>query len=258
MPTPTALSCTIITKDEADRIARCVRAAKTVADDVLVVDSGSTDETVAIAEREGARVLHRDWTGYGPQKRYAELQAAHDWILSLDADEVLSPELQAEIAALMADGPALGAYRLRIVGMIPGRDRPHLGSRSYNVVRLFDRRRATYSDSPIHDRVETGSLEIGQLKGLVHHYSFRSLAHLKEKLDAYATYQLDHVNKPLAILLLRLPFEYPLTFLKYLVFRGNITAGWIGVVISHLPAAARTRRIWALIGRKVSRASGAS
>lgn len=257
MPPSTALSCTIITRDEADRIARCVRAARAVADEVLVVDSGSTDETTAIAEREGARVLHRDWTGYGPQKRFAELEASCDWILSLDADEVLSPELQAEIKALMAAGPPLAAYRLRIVGMIPGRDRPHLGSRSYNVVRLYDRRRATYSESPIHDRVETGSLEVGQLRGLVHHYSFRSIAHLKEKLDAYATYQLDHVRKPLLVLLLRAPFEYPLTFLKYLIFRGNITAGWTGVVISHLPAAARARRIWALIGRKFAGASGA-
>ena len=85
------LSCCIIARDEADRLARCIEAVKGLADEVVVVDSGSTDRTVEIARDLGARVFHRDWDGYGPQKRYAEDCAAYDWVLNLDADEVVTP-----------------------------------------------------------------------------------------------------------------------------------------------------------------------
>lgn len=241
--TPTPLSCTIIAKDEADRIGRVIEAAKVVCDEVLVVDSGSTDETVAVAEGLGARVLHRDWTGYGPQKRFAEEEAVHDWVLNLDADEVLSPELQAEIAALMRRGPDKPAWRVRIVNMYAGKTRPHPGSQAYNVVRLYDRRVASYSDSPVHDRVVTGDAPVGQLQGIVLHYAWRSLAHLRAKLEAYADFQVGRVKKPRAQLLARLPFEYPSVFLKYYLLRANALGGLTGLRISHMAAAVRTRRL---------------
>jgi len=244
-----AISCCVITLNEADRLEACLRAASAVADELLVVDSGSTDGTQEVARRLGARVLHRDWTGYGQQKRFAELEARNDWILSLDADEVLSPELQAEIRALMAQEPPLAAYRMNIVAVHPGRERPHWGAEGYNIVRLYDRRRATYSEHPVHDRIETGDEPLGQLDGIVLHFSWRSLEHLRAKMQAYADYQAEVLSKPALALALRLPFEYPLTLAKYLFLRRNIFSGWTGIRISHMTALVRTSRIYKMLNK---------
>lgn len=120
----TPLSCCIIAKNEADRIGATIASVAELADEVVVIDSGSSDDTAAVAEALGARVIFHDWPGYGPQKRFSEDAATHDWILHLDADEVVTPALHAEIKALMAAGPALNGYRFRICDIYPGRARP--------------------------------------------------------------------------------------------------------------------------------------
>ncbi|MDB5439280.1 MAG: glycosyl transferase family 2 [Caulobacteraceae bacterium] len=252
------LSVTIITRNEADRIERCIDAVRGLAAEVLVADSGSTDDTVEKARAVGARVLHHGWQGYGLQKRFAEQQAAHDWVLNLDADEVMTPELSAEIEALLAGQPDKAGYRLRIVGVHPGKTRPHPGSETYNVVRLYDRRRVTYSESPVHDRVVMGEEAAGQLKNIVLHYSWRSLEHLRTKMQAYADYQVQTMRKPLAGLLLRLPFEYPSVFLKYYFTRGHIGGGLTGLKITHMTATIRTGRIWNMIRRGFEGAKAAA
>ena len=118
----TPLSIFIIARDEADRIARTIEAVRALSDDIVLVDSGSTDGTQTIAERLGARVVFNPWPGYGPQKRFAEELCRHDWLLNLDADEVVPPELAAEIAALFAGaGPGADAYKLRIAEIFPRR-----------------------------------------------------------------------------------------------------------------------------------------
>lgn len=243
------LSCCIIAKNEADRIARTVSAASAVCAEVLVVDSGSTDGTPEAAAQAGARVLHRTWDGYGPQKRFAEASAAHDWVLSLDADEVLSPELQAEIAATMRTGPAFPGYRMRIVDVYAGETRPRPRAPFYELVRLYDRRVFQYSDSPVHDRVVTDDRPLGRFDGPVLHYSWRSLQHLREKMLAYAEFQAGKMNKRPAGLIARLPFEYPLTFLKYYLGRGHVFGGLTGLRISHMTAEVRTLRLLKLLAR---------
>ena len=159
------LSCCIIAHNEGDRIERCIRAARGIVDEVVVVDSGSTDDTVAKAEALGAKVFFNAWDGYGPQKRFAEDCAANDWILNLDADEVLTPELAEEIAALMRT-PAglLPAYRFRQVTVYPGHDKPRLWADFHNYVRLYDRRRVRFRHSRVHDTVDTKDFPVGQLQ----------------------------------------------------------------------------------------------
>src|SRR5829696_9538141 len=120
------LSIFIISRDEADRIGDTIRAIRDLTDDLVVVDSGSSDGTQGIAEALGARVIHHPWPGYGPQKRFAEDQCRHLWLLNLDADEVVPPELEREIRALFAEGePQSPAYRIGIAEIFPGEDRPH-------------------------------------------------------------------------------------------------------------------------------------
>jgi glycosyltransferase involved in cell wall biosynthesis len=136
-----ALSVCIITKNEGAAIGRCIRAVQALSDDIVVVDSGSTDDTVGIAASLGARTLFNRWPGYGPQKRFAEDQARYDWILNVDADEVVTPDLAAEISALLKTEPDFAAYKFHVPTVYPGQEKPRLWADDYNIARLYDRRR---------------------------------------------------------------------------------------------------------------------
>ncbi|WP_031238493.1 glycosyltransferase family 2 protein [Asticcacaulis sp. AC466] len=241
--TPTPLSCCIIAKNEGDRIGDCIRAVQGLVSEVVVVDSGSTDDTIAVAEGLGARVVHHDWPGYGPQKRYSEDCAANDWILNLDADEIVTPELFSEIKALMASGPSLNAYRFKIKNVYPGQKKPRLWADYHNYVRLYDRRVVRFRESQVHDTVDTRSEPVGQLKGAVMHYSARSYDHIRAKLDSYTNLQAKVLKKPAWTIWLRLPFEYPFVFIRYFFFRCHFTGGWDGIYSSHLAAEARAKRL---------------
>jgi len=240
---PTPLSCCIIARNEGDRIGDCIRAVQGLVDEVVVVDSGSTDDTVTVSEALGARVIHHDWPGYGPQKRYSEDCAAHDWILNLDADEIVTPELYAEIKALMASPPRLNAYRFRIKNVYPGQAKPRLWADYHNYVRLYDRRVVRFRESLVHDTVDTKSERVGQLEGAVMHFSARSYEHIRAKLDSYTNLQAKVLKKPAWQIWLRLPFEYPLVFLRYFLFRCHFTGGRDGLYSSHLAAEARLNRL---------------
>jgi glycosyltransferase involved in cell wall biosynthesis len=239
-----ALSCCIITQDEGDRIARCIEAVRDVVDEIVIVDSGSTDDTVEIAKSLGARVFFNTWDGYGPQKRHAEDCASNDWILNLDADEVLTPELAREIRALMRSPEGLlPAYRFRQVTVYPGRDRPRLWADYHNYVRLYDRRRVRFRPSRVHDTVDTGDYPVGQLSGIALHCSWRTLEHVRAKLERYTDLQAKELKKPPWQILARLPFEYPFLFFRYYVLRCNFTGGLFGLRIAHEIAWARTKRL---------------
>lgn len=247
MPCSVKLSICIIAKNEADRIAACIEAVRGLSDDILVVDSGSEDDTVMRAKTAGARVLHNDWRGYGPQKRFAEDCARHDWILNLDADEYVSAALYNEIATVLAAGPVHAGYRLRIMNVYPGKTAPRLWADYNNYVRLYDRRAMRFRDSPVHDTVDTGTHLIGQLRAPVIHHSARSYSHIRAKLDAYASLQARTLRKADWALWLRIPFEYPLTFLKFFVMRRHFTGGIDGVISAHLAAEARFKRLFKMM-----------
>lgn len=250
MTTQVPLSCCIIAKNEGDRIGDCIRAVKDLVHEVVVVDSGSTDDTVAVAQSLGARVIHHDWQGYGPQKRFSEDCATHDWILNLDADEVVTTELAREITDLMRDTPGLNAYRIKITFVYPGQKAPRLWANVHNHVRLYDRRVVRFHESAVHDTVDTKDEPVGQLKGRCLHFGARSLEHLRGKLDSYTDLQAKVLKKPTWTLLTRLPFEYPLVFLRYYVFRTHFTGGWDGVRISHMAAEARVNRLRKILAAK--------
>lgn len=238
------LSIFVIARDEADRIGRTLDAVRRLSDDLLVVDSGSRDGTPDVARNHGARVLHNPWSGYGPQKRFAEEHARNDWLLNLDADEVLQPDAVRSIEALFANGePPLPLYRLRIVTVYPGDDRPRPFADSVDPVRLYDRRRARFSASLTDDRVESGSLPQGRIKGSAHHHSFRSIDHIRAKLSAYADLQTTEKagGRSRKLLQLRRRLEFPWQFLKYALLRRHVTGGLKG--LRYAAAIARTKQM---------------
>ncbi len=237
------LSITLITRNEAANIGRTLAAVRGVADDIVVVDSGSTDDTVTLAEAGGARVVVNPWSGYGAQKRFAETQAHHDWVLNLDADEVVTPELVTEIKALLAAPPPLPGYRIKIRYVYPGRPSPRLWADYHNYIRLYDRRAMRFRDSPVHDTVDPAGHAVGQLSGTVVHFSAQSFAHMKQKLEAYTDLQATALKKGRAGIALRFIFEYPAVFLRFYLLRRHFTGGWRGLYCAHLSAEARVGRL---------------
>ena len=246
------LSAFVIARDEGDRIARCLTPLLELAEEVVLVDSGSRDDTVAQAEALGVRVIHNGWPGYGPQKRFAEEQCRNDWLLNLDADEILSPELATEVRSLFAEGaPPKPFYRLRVLEVLPGHETPLKRGRVYRIVRLYDRRAGRYADHPTFDRVKVPEgAQVGLLEGPVLHHSFRSLSHMVEKLNRYSDAQAAATGARAGwILHLRLLFEFPFSFVKSYFFRGLIWEGWDGFAYAVTRAFVRFLRVAKILER---------
>ena len=185
MPAPRQpLSVAIITLNAATQLEACLRSVR-FADEIVVVDSGSTDGTQALAERFGARVIAQDWLGFGRQKQFAVDAAAHDWVLCLDADERVTPELQASIENALQN-PSTAAFRFPRRNRFLGRYLKHGEGYPDWSLRLFDRRQANWSDDAVHEKVETKS-GVGELAGDLLHDSAESLATYLTKQNRYTS-----------------------------------------------------------------------
>ncbi|MGH8228137.1 MAG: glycosyltransferase family 2 protein [Steroidobacteraceae bacterium] len=179
------LSACIITRDEADRIGDCIRSVA-FCDEVVVVDSHSSDATREIAASLGARVIERDWPGYRSQKAFAVASCRHDWVLCIDADERVSDALRGEIERLRAGGLTTHAgWSIPRLTDYFGKFLRHGNAYPDRLVRLFDRRRGGWAGREIHERtrVEGGA---GRLRGHLLHYSYRSLGDHLGRMQRYA------------------------------------------------------------------------
>lgn len=181
------LSVIVIAKDEEASIARTLRSVA-FADEIIVVDSGSTDGTVAIARDLGAKVtVTADWPGFGPQKNRALDLATGDWVLSLDADEWLTAESAAQIQKVVAADPTdIAAYRMPRRSSFCGRFLRHSGWWPDYVVRLFRRRSARFSDDAVHERVIVDG-KLATLTEPMLHETFVDLEDLIDKMNRYST-----------------------------------------------------------------------
>jgi len=182
------ISFCLITLNEEANLPRCLDSCAGLADEIVVLDSGSTDATETIARKFGARFEHQDWLGYVGQKNKALSLASHDWIFSLDADEELSPALRAEIQLLKAagdlDGNVDGFSMPRCV-FYEGRWIRHGDWYPDRLVRLFRRDRATFAGAKVHERLEILG-RVVSLHGELHHYSFRDAADHRARCEQYA------------------------------------------------------------------------
>lgn len=180
------LSVIIITKNEAANIAACLKSVA-FADEFIVVDSGSTDGTVELARALGARVeVTSDWPGFGPQKNRALDLATGDWVLSIDADERVTPELAAEIQDVLRQ-PRGDAYEIARLSNFCGRDIRHSGWWPDYVLRLFKRGTARFTDAAVHERVVPAAGQALRLHSHFHHYPYDNLDALVTKINRYSS-----------------------------------------------------------------------
>jgi glycosyltransferase involved in cell wall biosynthesis len=179
------VSATLITCNEERNIEDALKAVAW-ADEIVVVDSGSTDGTLEICRKYADQVLHRDWTGFIEQKTYAAESAKFDWIFSLDADERPSPALQREIQNLKEEGLTTPGYRIPRVAFFMGRWIRHGDWYPDYQIRLYDRRCGQWQGGRVHESVKLQSVP-GCLKGELHHYTYRTLSDYLKRLEIYST-----------------------------------------------------------------------
>ncbi|MGE3277406.1 MAG: glycosyltransferase family 2 protein [Vicinamibacterales bacterium] len=229
------VTVTIITKDEAPNIAAAL-ASVAWADERLVVDSGSTDDTVAIARQAGARVLVRPWDGYAAQKNFAAGEAQHDWILSVDADERVSDRLGDEIRTLLSESPAAAGYRMPRVTWHLGRWIRSTDWYPDYQLRLYDRRRARWAPRLVHESVSAdGPVEM--LAGELLHYAYRDIAHHLQTMDRYTTLAAQQMLAEGRRAHWYDVFLRPrLVFFRNYVLRGGFRDGSAGLIVSWMNA----------------------
>jgi len=229
------ISVTIITLNEAEHIAAAIESASW-ADEVLVVDSGSTDDTVAIAQEAGARVMTRAWSGYVDQKNFAAAEAAHDWIFSLDADERIPPALAEEIRRTIASNPPVHGYRGPRVSFYLGRWIRTTDFYPDSQTRLYDRRHARWRGRHVHESVDVDGPS-GRLHNDLEHYSFSDVRDHIARINQYSTlsarqmYDAGRRSGPVHMIV-----HPPAAFLRNYVLRRGFLDGTVGLTISLLNA----------------------
>ena len=225
------LSVIVITKNEASNIRRALESVAW-ADEVIVVDSGSTDGTVDIARAKGAAVSTRAWTGYVDQKNHAAALASNDWVFSLDADERITPALASEVRAVLEAEPRHRGHRVPRVTFHLGRWVRTTDFYPDYQTRLYDRRAARWQGKYVHESVRVDG-ELGQLQNELQHYSYRNLSDHLERINQYTTLAARQMHEagrragPLDLLL-----HPPAAFLRNYVLRRGFLDGTAGLTLS--------------------------
>ncbi len=243
------LSVFIITKNEADRIKSVIEAVKKISsevlDEILVIDSGSDDDTCEVAVSAGAKVMFHEWRGYGLQKIFGENQCRNKWILNIDADEEISLALAEEISNIFLQKlqKESWGFRVKIVNKFRFEERPKRSAYYYNQLRLYNKEFASFSSSSIHDSVilkEKNSAKISQLKNIIYHQSFRSYSHWIEKINSYSQMQANDALKNNKCPSISKIFLTPIiSFFKAYLVRRYCIYGFNGIIYSSLFAFSR-------------------
>lgn len=228
-----SISAFIISFNEEKNIGRCIASLKKIAAEIIVVDSFSEDNTVAIAESLGAKVIQRPFNGYGEQKLFAQNQTLHDWVLSIDADEVLSPELEKSIL-LLAEPMLFAAYHVNILTNYCGKWIRHCGWYPQSKIRLWNKKKGSMTADKVHEGIvlhDKNAAE-GLLKGDVFHYSYNTISDHIRKIEHYseigARFDVERGKKCSLIKLLIAP---RLQFISDFIFHRGFLDGYYGYIV---------------------------
>jgi glycosyltransferase involved in cell wall biosynthesis len=229
----TRLTVTVITHNEGHHVAGALESVAW-ADEIVVVDSGSSDDTVAIAGRYATRVVQHQWTGYGTQKNYAADLASHDWILSIDADERVAPALADEIRGLLKREPTAAGYEISRVAHYLGRWIRSTDWYPDFHVRLYDRRTARWSEDAVHESIQCPG-RVERLRGELQHFPYRDVSEHLAKIDRYTTLIARQWAADGRRTAAWEAIVYPrLAFLRNFILRRGFLDGHTGLVVSML------------------------
>ena len=248
------ISLVVVTLNAADHIGQCLSSVP-FASDIVVLDSGSSDQTVEIAKALGARVFVEEWRGFGPQKRRASELAKTDWILNLDADESLSPEAQQELVRWQGQAQeSAAAYALPRLSFHMGRWIRHGGWYPDWQVRLYDRRQCNWSSAQLHEKIETSS--VARLRHPILHDVFKDLSHQVNTNNRYSTLGAQTlVEKGQKFRWWKLLFKPKIKFLETYVWKRGFLDGLPGFVIAVGAAYSvflRWAKLWELERQKLN------
>jgi len=255
------VTATIITFNEAANIEAAL-ASLSWADEIIVVDSESTDRTTEIARKFTSKVIVRPWPGYIDQKNFAAEQASHEWIFSLDADERVTPELAAEIKGVIAGGTSAAGYRVPRVTFHLGRWMRSTDWYPDYQLRLYDRRRARWSGKYVHESVKADG-PVEDLRSELQHFAYRDLAHHFQTMDRYTTLAAKQMfEEGRRAGFLDLMIHPPAAFFRNYVLRGGFRDGVPGLIVSAMNAryvGLKFAKLWELCSPSTStpRAPGA-
>jgi glycosyltransferase involved in cell wall biosynthesis len=246
------LSVLIRSLNEADRIAKTIKSALPLNCEIVVIDAGSKDATVEIAKSLGATVYVNPWPGFGPQRRFGEEKCANDMVFSLDADEILTADLVAELRRLLTR-PALPRLIIVRKAMIfPNHDRPPPLGFCHEQVLIYDRRIARTNLNPNWDKLDISEPERPvKLRNPLWHFSYRDWNHVMAKWN-YVSQLAADTSEPRSRLelVVRLAGEFPISFLRFYFLRRYFLGGADGFTLAMLTAVGRFLRIAKMLERK--------
>jgi glycosyltransferase involved in cell wall biosynthesis len=229
------ITATIITLNEERNIARAIESLR-CCDEILILDSGSTDRTLKLAENLGARVFEAGWRGYSGQKNWAAEQASNDWILSIDADEALSEALEAEIWNLKKSGPRYDGYTMPRLARYLGRWILHSGWYPDRKIRLYDRTKGRWVGDFVHESVHVDG-RVGQLDSNILHFTCESLSEHVKTMERYTTLAAQEIAaRQIQVPLWRVVVDPQWTFFKSYVLQRGFLDGREGLTIAYMAA----------------------
>ena len=227
------ITATIITKNEERSLGRTLASLRWC-DEIIVLDSGSTDSTQSIAIHNGAKFHQTDFYGFGEQKAKATKLASHEWILNVDADEVISSELATKIKTIIRAQGSPKQYRLNIQNIFLGQPLQFFFSKGQKHIRLFHRQYANFNSAKVHEKV-IGQGKVAELDEPVYHYSYRNLSHYIEKLNFYTDFSYKKTSSHWWMVYLA-PLRFIYTFFNILFIKGSIRSGYRGILWALLSA----------------------
>jgi len=251
------LSVIIIARNEEHNILRCLESVKPVADEIVVVDSMSTDHTARHCRDFGCKVFQREFDGYGTQKQFAADQATNDWVLSVDADEVVTAELRDELMKMFgnASEKATGSAENNFIDSMPsgyyipfslyfmGRLLRHSGVGKEVHLRLFNRTTGGFTKVPVHEGIEVKG-STGTLKGRIIHYSYRDISHHLEKINTYTSQAAEGYQKRgKSFSGFWVALKFPTSFISFYIIKRGFMDGYPGFMWSFLAAVYATLKV---------------
>lgn len=247
------ISAVVITKNEAENIRECLASLQWV-DEIVIVDAESTDATVTLAKAFTSNIFVRHWEGYAAAKSFALSQCAGDWVLWVDADERVTPELREEIQAKLAENPAVDGFEMPRLANFLGRWMLHGGWYPGYVLRLFRRSAGRFNTKQVHEGVQVDG-KIGRLTHHLLHYTDRHLRHYFEKFNRYTSLAAEGLHaQGQRFHLWDLLFRPPWFFLRMYIFKTGFLDGLQGFILACLSAAyvfTKYAKLWEMRQREI-------